>query len=270
MKSVIQSSSSRQRAFSLVELSIVLVILGLLAGGVLSGQSLIRAAELRSVMADISAIQSATYSFRDKYFALPGDMTNATQFWGIAGGSTGNDDACYTMTNTDKATCNGNGDGRVHTGYSSTTYGERGHYWKQLANAGLIEGAYAGYHGPFGAEIRRGGYNAKGSKLANTHWIVAYVGTGPAGNASYYGASNNSMELTRDFNGVEAVRDLLRPEELWNIDTKLDDGRPAYGKVRGPKQGYVWAPNCTDSTADTANYNLTLTSKECFPRVNLD
>ena len=69
-------------AFSLVELSIVLVILGLLTGGILTGQNLIRAAELRSVVTEFQTYQTAVMTFRDKYFALPGDMTNATDFWG--------------------------------------------------------------------------------------------------------------------------------------------------------------------------------------------
>lgn len=59
--------------FSLVELSIVLVILGLLVGGVLTGQSLIRASELRKFMNTMERYKAATYTFRDKYFALPGD-----------------------------------------------------------------------------------------------------------------------------------------------------------------------------------------------------
>lgn len=60
------------KAFSLVELSIVLVILGLLTGGILAGQSLIRAAELRAVSTEYSRYITATQSFRDKYFAVPG------------------------------------------------------------------------------------------------------------------------------------------------------------------------------------------------------
>lgn len=70
-------------AFSLVELSIVLVILGLLVGGVVAGQSLIRAAELRSVSTDYQRFLTATLTFRDKYFALPGDFTMASRVWGL-------------------------------------------------------------------------------------------------------------------------------------------------------------------------------------------
>ncbi|PZU43073.1 MAG: prepilin-type cleavage/methylation domain-containing protein, partial [Sphingomonas sp.] len=70
-------STRQTHGFSLVELSIVLVILGLLTGGILGGQSLIRAAEIRSIGVDFNRFSTATYTFRDKYMGLPGDITNA-------------------------------------------------------------------------------------------------------------------------------------------------------------------------------------------------
>ncbi|MBX9726410.1 MAG: prepilin-type N-terminal cleavage/methylation domain-containing protein, partial [Rickettsiales bacterium] len=98
-------------AFSLVELSIVLVILGLLVGGVLSGQSLIRAAELRAVSTEYSRYVTSAQTFRDKYFALPGDMNNATRFWGNLGGTNCTNSAGTSAVTT--GTCDGNGDGQV-------------------------------------------------------------------------------------------------------------------------------------------------------------
>jgi prepilin-type N-terminal cleavage/methylation domain-containing protein len=95
------STRYASRAFSLVELSIVLVILGLLVGGVLSGQSLIHAAELRAVTTEYQKYMTAVRSFKDKYFASPGDMNNATSLWGVAAG-TGNDNACKIFASTDK------------------------------------------------------------------------------------------------------------------------------------------------------------------------
>jgi prepilin-type N-terminal cleavage/methylation domain-containing protein len=88
-------SAPLTRAFSLVELSIVLVILGLLVGGVLSGQSLIKAAAIRKQMNQINDIEVATLSFKDKYFSLPGDIVNGTNFFGTsdpAGNPIGNGD----------------------------------------------------------------------------------------------------------------------------------------------------------------------------------
>lgn len=136
---------SHVSAFSLVELSIVLVILGLLVGGVLSGQSLIRAAELRSVTSEYSKWHSAAHAFRDKYFALPGDMPNATAFWGaldIDGNGLGSN--CRGESS-GLATCNGDGDGAIcQSGTCTSQTYEAMLFWKHLANAGLIEGTYSG------------------------------------------------------------------------------------------------------------------------------
>jgi hypothetical protein len=226
------------------------------------------------VATDISTIQSAIHSFRDQYLALPGDMPNATKFWGIedgGGSTTGNDDLCYTFASSSKKTCNGNGDGMINPGYSTTTQAERGRFWQHLANAGLIEGQYTGYHGPFAAEVRIGGKNSKGSKLAGTDWNVAYVSIAAAtGNSRFYDSVNaNILELSLDFNGTEVQRTLFKPEEQWNIDTKLDDGMPATGTIRGPKQGYAYDANCTDGTTTAANYNFSSSNKECFPTIYL-
>lgn len=67
--------------FSLLELSIVLVMIGLLAGGVTYGRDLIRESEMRSLMSDIKKYHTAIISFRDKYRALPGDFNKAGLIW---------------------------------------------------------------------------------------------------------------------------------------------------------------------------------------------
>lgn len=143
---VIRSGGHAQRlqplsAFSLVELSIVLVILGLLTGGILAGQSLIRASEIRSVSADLQRLHSAVYSFRDKYMAFPGDMPNATRFWGVRAG-TGSDLTCHQTIGSTTGTCNGDGDGRIEfiTG-DSAMFGERFLAMQHLARAGLMKEA---------------------------------------------------------------------------------------------------------------------------------
>jgi prepilin-type N-terminal cleavage/methylation domain-containing protein len=127
-----------RNGFSLIELSIVLVILGLLTGGVLTGQNLIRAAELRSITTEFQNYQASVMTFRNKYMALPGDMVNATSFWASAGG-TGADAICFAVESTGAETCNGNGDGSIgELGAPS----ERYRFWQHLANAGLVQGSY--------------------------------------------------------------------------------------------------------------------------------
>ncbi len=140
-----------KRGFTLIELSIVLVIIGLIVGGVLAGQSLIRAAEIHSVVTDLQKFDTAINTFQGKYDALPGDMPNATSYWGAAGGNgTGNDAACFNTVSTGAATCNGSGDGKLWDGYGSspTFYYEAYRAWQHLANSGLVAGAYTGTQNP--------------------------------------------------------------------------------------------------------------------------
>lgn len=121
----------RTHAFSLVELSIVLVILGLLVGGILAGQSLIHAAELRKMSAFITNTRTAHNAFKDRYFALPGDFDNATGVWGRSNASDWHS-TCSAQPGTPSATgtCNGDGNGWVT---------ESQGYWEHLKLAGLIE-----------------------------------------------------------------------------------------------------------------------------------
>lgn len=245
--------------FSLVELSIVLVILGLLTGGILTGQSLIRAAELRSVTTDFQKHTAAYYSFRDKYFGLPGDLTTATKFWGSAGG-TGSDATCVGLQASGAtATCNGGGDGQI-VGITGYTYAERFMAWKHLANAGLIEGDFTGKSNGIPTSYSTAiGTNVPASKLSRGFWDIYYIND--SGSTGIY--FNGSQLDTNELNLFAA---LLKPEEAWNLDTKMDDGSPVYGKFivyRPSASGF--ANTCASPDDDTATYNLTDTSQQCRP-----
>ena len=255
----------KQSAFSLVELSIVLVILGLLVGGILAGQSLIRAAELRAVYTDLSKYATAHYAFRDKYFAIPGDMKNAVAVWGAADGGTGESAACATVDSRSlanpKQTCNGDGNGRIE---NITQSNEVYRYWHQLSNAGLIEGSFTGIAGPTSGG--NPGYNLPTSRMS-----LLAIGSGwwPAGDASgthsgstyefdgYYG-NIYTVQGKRDDSLAPPQARVMRPEEMWNIDTKMDDGKPAIGKFRARK-GY----GCTINDATTPEYALSVKEVLC-------
>lgn len=250
-------------AFSLVELSIVLVILGLLTGGILAGQSLIRAAELRAVSTEYSRYVTATQSFRDKYFALPGDMTNATVFWGPSANCPGSS----SQGTTDGTTCNGDGNGLVdfRGPYTSPTANETLRYWQHLGSAGLIEGQYngvtadaSGYY--FGVSAA----NSPKSKLSNGYWSI-FQGDNTAG--AFAGGMFNIRYINNFLLGGLSGTSwnstpLLKPEEAWNIDTKIDDGKPGTGKIISS-----WGGNCTDATSGavlTAFYALTQNGTNCI------
>lgn len=217
--------------FSLVELSIVLVILGLLTGGILSGQSLIRAAELRAVVNEYQRNTSAINTFRDKYMAIPGDFKDATKFWGKDTAAC----AAHTGTAATPGTCNGNGNGLIVGGGGGSQHGEMFQAWKQLALAGVIEGSYTGLSGSTGAYHTILGENAPQSKIANTGWSLYSMGV--SGGASIYFAMDYGNAITyghvHSNGGVigYTTSPFMKAEEAWNIDTKIDDGKPAYGKL---------------------------------------
>src|SRR5471032_2293871 len=70
-----------QTGFTLVEIAIVLVIIGLLLGGILKGQEMITQAKIKNVVADFSGISAAYYGYQDRYRAIPGDDANAASRW---------------------------------------------------------------------------------------------------------------------------------------------------------------------------------------------
>lgn len=253
-----------RHGFSLVELSIVLVILGLLTGGILAGQSLIRGAEIRSVMTEYERYKAAAHTFRDKYFALPGDMPTAGKFWGYQNSvpGDGRNTACasldHTSPATGTATCNGDGNGRIDGIVAVNAY-ERYRMWHHLANAGLIEGSYTGVQGPAGVYDTVAGSNTPRSKADGANWSCLWSGNQVGNPDIYDGDYGNNCEIRA--NGSSFA--FLKPEEAWNIDTKLDDGKPAYGTVTVYKPNTV-LPNCaTSNTANLAEYKLTEPSKAC-------
>lgn len=244
-----------QRGFSLVELSIVLVILGLLTGGILAGQSLIRASELRSVTTEADRYVTAMQTFRDKYFALPGDMTNAEKFWGQDPGG------CPAPINTvgKTQTCNGDGNGLIQEGLR-----EPFRFWQQLAAAGLIEGSYTGVGGAANVLYDAiAGQNAPPSKLGNGLWTIRYINlpSSTPGPNRYAGNYGNTFQIgAKTTNGWNDT-DLLKPEEAWNIDTKMDDGKPGRGKVVAA--AFSSCSATTDPNNHNADYTLTTTAPAC-------
>ena len=253
----------RNSGFSLVELSIVLVILGLLTGGILAGQNLIRAAELRSVPNEFQRYQTAVMTFRDKYFALPGDMRNAVRFWGAQAGGVvdGPTTACdalgFANPATGAATCNGDGDGRIASGWR-----EIWRVWHHLSNAGLVEGSYTGVTGSAtDSSFGVAGENVPRSKVdQDVGWSLGYTGSLNGHPTMFDGEYGNAWRLG-GANGMDE-RSNLTAEEAWNIDTKMDDGRPGSGSMRMHKNSNRGNCASTDVVA-TAEYLLQNTDGGC-------
>ncbi len=121
----------QQQGFTLVEIAIVLVIIGLLLGGILKGQEMITQAKIKNVVADFSGISAAYYGYQDRYRAIPGDDSGAARWTGGVAGD---------------------GDGVVEGLYNTTAdTDETRKWWDHLRRAGFVGGA--GYQQPVNALV---------------------------------------------------------------------------------------------------------------------
>lgn len=247
-------------AFSLVELSIVLVILGLLVGGILAGQSLIRASELRAVGTEYQRYLTATHAFRDKYMALPGDFSNATRFWGLQVVGSGCTSRAGIATASSPGACDGNADNAVTAGAAGEA-GEGMQYWRHMALAGLIEGTYSGLAGAGHASHCVVGSDCPASRISRAGWGLRHLPTFAGNGTDWAGQYGHFYDYGANTANSYPSGNVMTPAEAWNIDTKLDDGMPGLGKMLG------YSPTvCGEATGPTdfaANYRLSSNDTAC-------
>ncbi len=118
----------KESGFTLVEIAIVLVIIGLLLGGILKGQELINSARVRNLADQNSGIQAAYYGFIDRFRKVPGDWQQDAATTGIG------------QTINSPVDGNQEDNGRIDEG----NWEEASAVWEQLSKAGFIQGAYPG------------------------------------------------------------------------------------------------------------------------------
>lgn len=188
-----QLCRKRCRGFTLVELAIVMVIVGLILGGVFKGQTLIDSARVRSISTELSGIRTAWYSFQERYRSLPGDFQNAS-------------------VQIDSAAVPGDGNGRIDDSR------ERAGVWQQLSLAGFINGSFDGSQSAVGTatDVECSPQTCPQNPF-NGYYKISY-------SAQAADAENPTHEI---YTGAQIPVNILS-----QLDARLDDGVPTSGRFR--------------------------------------
>lgn len=205
-------------AFTLIELSIVIVIIGLIVAGIVAGQSLVKQAQLRTVVSDINKFRAAISAFRVQYDALPGDMKTADSYFS----------ACVTDPNLSINTCNGNGNGHIRYSDWSLPSGayEGWRAFEHMHHAGLLELSLTnlGHRPPPG--IGAGEQSLKGVNIPEGSFGNGYTIGITSGNTSRV----YSIAIGAETGAWVSDGGVFTPTEAYSIDNKVDDGIPDQGK----------------------------------------
>ena len=246
------------KGFTLVELSIVLIIIGLLIAGVTSGKKLIQQAKISKVINEFSMYNLAVKTFETTYDALPGDFSKAADFWGSSGCGTG---------------CSGDGDGLISLtgGTSREAYTSTYHLMKAEMISANLTFQTTGTMTP-GSTIPASSWGG-GSGYSIWGWSISVTG------ASVNVAAAVAMGAAIS-NGWNYFR-VISPFNTYAIDNKMDDGMPNTGILRGASfpnadagGGVVkecttcnesTVANCHGASYATYKYDFSVTTNVCHP-----
>jgi prepilin-type N-terminal cleavage/methylation domain-containing protein len=251
------------RGFTLVELAIVLVIIGLVIGGVMVGRDLVSSSTIRAQVSQLQSFDSAVSVFKSRYGYLPGDIPNPLTFG-------------LSFDATTQAYCNANnvnGDGIVQDRnglYPAVwTNCEPSYFFIHLKDANLINDL----SGKFKAAVSGCGAG-NSAQTIDCQFPAAKIGTGgftatTMANTQlgyFMGITNrdtsifNPYALTMSSTGPTVV-----PIDAYNLDVKMDDGTPLRGKIKSvirPATADSVSNNCITSVAANS-YNVTKTTPSC-------
>jgi prepilin-type N-terminal cleavage/methylation domain-containing protein len=187
--------------FTLVELAVVIVIIGLIAASIITGSSIIKSAKLKSIISEVNSYTTAIYIYMDAYDYLPGDHPNATSYWPTSG--------------------NGDGDNLIEL------TNEEYRVFQHLSLAGLISGSYSGVNE--GSPRWQLGKNLPVVKSGGAYWIIS--------DWLLHGRKGLLIELTgvcpnpAQCGGSGEDGPFLLPSDAKYLDNKIDDGLPLEGQV---------------------------------------
>lgn len=248
--------NKRQKsAFSLIELSIVLIIIGLLIAGVTGGASLIKSSELRSVITESRSWSVAVNSFYNQFDDLPGDY--ASTLGSIAGG-----DADGTI--------------EYDSGEDSDTGDHEGrNAWRHLSVTNILDtsviyptvsNATLASAGDPGNALSTFGEYIPSSKVGSAGWDFDYNSTSTHNVVvltGSIGAISSGNTLVNAVSSEVTATGAITPTDALSIDSKYDDASATAGSIRAVEPN---GNSCNTSTA----YDTTTTTKDCAMSFRVD
>ncbi len=199
-----------RKAFSLIELSISLLIIALIIALVSSGSKLLHNYKIQKSTAEIVMMDSAVKSFKSIYEQLPGDISTAADYWGR--------DCAYTVSGTDY--CSGDGDSQIEA-TNGNSIREASNALMHLAIVKLIPDQN------FTLNTDYLSYDSAGFETGKMR--LYYTANGASEGFNYIsGNEGNLIQLGGSLYTDDA---LFIPLDQYRIDLKLDDGEPRTGKI---------------------------------------
>ena len=231
----------KQSGFTLVEIAIVLVIIGLLLGAILKGQELINSARVRNLADQNSGIQAAYFGFIDRYRQIPGDMPPAEACNAIGASNFG-------AANCTGFSIGGNGSGSLGT----DDYGEAAALWAHLSGANFIQGSFSGVAANDAAytALTVAPVNAFNGRVILTRTAKYQQPSGTA-----------PVQLAYVFGGQVPVN------VMRELDVKIDDARPLTGVLRHTSEAdttvFGSTAACTSGAGTEAIWNIGGNEQNC-------
>lgn len=249
----------QKEAFTLVEMAIVIVVIGVLVVGIAAGFDMVKQAQLRAFITDMRFYKVSYNNFLGRYNKIPGDMENASSYF-----------ANCAATNTN---CDGDNDGVIECALT-TANDEITGAWSQMHQAGMLDtgirptpdSANGGLE--LGLDSPIAGINGVGYFFAGPGTGVLAC-NGSSVQSPFIGVENAVFAGSGEFTDAAHINGALTPDEAFNFDRKIDDGLiDSSANFLGASTGEFRAVEGDASAANSCHtagaYNVSNQSRDCL------